>query len=91
MASYVDASWGWWYRTGMQKPHGLLVNYGDTVISATSCIQWSVVLSTSKAKNLELSDATGTIEWLRTIIAELNVEQQKTNVYQDNTGTIQLA
>lgn len=66
-----------------------MVEYRDAVICAATSPHRVVALGSLMSKYLSLTDVSRIIQRLCTSFAKENIKQQRKNVYQDSTGTIE--
>lgn len=69
----------------------VLVMYRISMIFATSKMQMSVALSSSEAQYNALAKFTTSLVWLRRVVEESGIVQDKTVIVQNNSGSIKWA
>lgn len=57
----------------------------------TTNLQRCVIISSTQAENVALTEAVKTIAWLRNVISELGVHQNSSHIVQDSVGCVEWA
>jgi len=88
LTCYVDASWADDKDTRRTR-YGFAIYLGNNLIAWRSKLHPSIALSTAEAEYIAASQATKTIKYLRYLLKELGIPQNKpTILYEDNEACI---
>lgn len=88
LSAHVDANWAGEPGAGRRSRSGVLIRYGKAAVYFRTSLQKCVTLSSTEAEYVSLSESIKSILWLRRILNELDIEQQSTAIFQDNSGAI---
>ena len=90
LEAYVDASYGE-CKDSRRSRGGYLIYLGGSLISWRTRLQKRVAQSTAEAEYREASMATRQIVWLRRLLRELEIPQEKSTViHEDNRACIKM-
>ncbi|KAK6143111.1 hypothetical protein DH2020_023459 [Rehmannia glutinosa] len=91
LSAFTDADWGS-DIDDRKSTTGLCVFLGSNIISWSSKKQRTVARSSTEAEYRSLASVTCDVLWLRSLLKELNIPQQKpTTVWVDNIGAVLLS
>ena len=91
LSVHVDSNWAGEPGTQRRSRTGIVIRYGDAVVSFSSTLQKCIALSSSEAEYVAMSEAVKNVVWLRRVLAELDIPQDPTEVYEDNSGALKWA
>ena len=87
----VDARWAGEKGSKRRSRTGISIFYGNALVYYRSSLQSVVTLSSTEAEYVALSEECKVIAWLRRLLDELGLQQEATEVFQDNTGAMRWA
>jgi len=87
LLAYADSDWASDPIT-RKSTSGYVVKLASAVFSWNICAQKTVVLSSTEAEYISLSDTSHQLVWVRNLFSELGIELAPIPLYGDNQGTI---
>lgn len=86
--AYANVIWGVKQRTGCKSGLEFVIQYGDVPFLMMSCLQKCVLLISTEAEYVAMSDSVRNIVLMENILNELRITQRGTLMHQHNAGAI---
>ena len=90
LTACTDLDWGS-DPTSRLSQTGFYLKLADGLISWTSCVQKTIVYSSTEAEYMALSDCTCQVTWIRSLFSELGYKLNAIPICGDNQGSIFMA